>query len=215
MKNPKIKPLGSIRSVVVFNYLEHRSIVSRDIKPQRYDRSEVFDSATKSSHIYSSLEYPGANIFDAWCEHVNSISIDFKDEFNPSTEALELQYPTHSNNWKKVLSEFMIAIREHKEQQNELRHIHAISTESAKRFLLLVPILAVHRPRVYIDASNGCFNVDFVARDNGILSTQISANGQIHYSYVSQNKKIFKISGTAKFKDFKDFIKFNKILQML
>jgi hypothetical protein len=215
MENPKIKPAKIVKPVVVFNYSEHKSIVSGGIVSKQNSKLEIFKYATKSSHIYSSVEYPGSDVFDTWCKHVNSISIDLQKEFDPSTEVLELQKFTHFNYWRRALSEFMEAIREHKEQQNEFKHTHAISIESAKRYLLLVPVLANHRPRVYIDASNGCFNVDLTTRDNGILSTQISDNGQIHYSYVSQNKKIFKITGTAKFKDSRDFIKFNKVLQML
>lgn len=215
METSKIKSPVKINLVVTFNSWESKTICSPDIVTQKYSEPEVFSYATTSSRYYSSLEETDSDIFDDWCKHINAISIDLKKEFDPSTEALKLHNYTNSNNWKDILSEFMMAVQEHKENQSEFKQTHSISIESARRFLFLVPILATYRPRVYIDASNGCFNVDMTTRDNGILSTQISDNGQIHYSYVSQNKKIFKITGTAKFKDSRDFIKFNKILQMI
>jgi hypothetical protein len=153
--------------------------------------------------------------FDNWCDHVNKISIDFSNKFDASTEALALEESGNFESWGKTISEFMDAIRCYKDLENEISHIHSISAISAKHFLLLIPLLDAHNPRIYIDSNNGCFNVDMTTPDNGILSTQVGENGHIHYSYVSQNRKIFKITGTAKFKDQKDYIKFEKVLRML
>ena len=108
----------------------------------------------------------------------------------------------------------MEAIEDYKNQQKEYR-IPEISIESARRFLYLVPIIANHNPRIYIDTINGCFNIDISTHDNGVLSSQISENGTIYYSYVAENTRIFKITGTAKFKNSTDFIKFEKILRMI
>lgn len=198
-----------------FYFLERKLVASQDVVTQKSHKLEFFSSEKKLSQIYTSSEYPSSNDFDDWCSHVDAIVIDFQKDFNPSIEALKLCKITQFDYWKSILSEFMEAIKDYTEQQKEFTQTSCISIESAKRFLFLVPVFAAHKPRVYIDASNGCFNVDMPTRDNGILSTQISENGQIHYSYVAQNKKIFKITGTAKFRDSKDFIKFNKVLQML
>ncbi len=214
MKNQKID-LPSSGAITFYNYPEPKLVFSRDISHQQHRKSEFFNRATSLSQTYLSVGHFGSVDFDDWCSHIDSITINLDEEFNPSIEALKLCEITQFDYWKNVLSEFMEAIKEYGEHQKECTQTSRISTESAKRFLFLVPMLAAHKPRIYIDGNNGCFNVDIATRDNGILSTQISDNGHVHYSYVAQNKKIFKISGTAKFKDSRDFIKFNKVLQML
>lgn len=166
------------------------------------------------SHTYYSFEHSESADFDEWCKQVSEIDIDFQGEFNSSIETLECAIRNFSF-WKNLVRDFMDAIEDYKGHQKECNNFSQISEGSAKRLLLLIPILANHKPRIYIDANNGCFNADMQTRDNGILSAQISDGGQIFYSYVAQNNKIFKITGTAKFKDFRDFIKFNKVLQML
>lgn len=207
MKSSKIKPLETIF---------YASTVSRFLNADSlgYEKREIGYTSI-SIHAYDGIESLNGGNFDDWCNHVNSISIDFENEFDSSIGALIPRHFARLGHLEEILTGFMNAIKEHKEQQTESPHTHVISKESARRYLLLVPVLASHRPRVHIDASNGCFNVDLIARDNGVLSTQISDNGKIYYSYVSQNKKIFKITGTAKFRDSRDFIKFNKILSML
>lgn len=210
MKKKRIEP-----SMVLFYQIEDKSQASQNVIPQKNEKWDFFHSEKKLSHVYSSFKYPNSEDFDEWCKHVESIAIDFQREFNPTVATLELCNITHFDYWNNTLAEFMEAIRDYLEQRKQLHEISEISEKSARRFLFLVPVFASHKPRVYIDASNGCVNVDVSTRDNGILSTQISENGQVHYSYVAQSKKIYKITGTAKFKDSRDFIKFNKVLQML
>lgn len=164
---------------------------------------------------YLNFEFVSSEVFDGWCRYINDTYIDLRSEFDPSIIALESFNKSDLMSWKHVLHEFMDAIKDYKDQQKELRHISEISNDSAKRFLCLAPILANHNPRIYIDTSNGCFNIDISTHDNGILSSQVSENGYVYYSLVGQNAKIYKITGTAKFKSSKDFIKFNKILRML
>lgn len=215
MEKQKINPSKSLGFVRVNYWGGDLGISRKNISIKEPNELKTFKYEEKSLNTFYGIDYPGSRVFDDWCHHVKSISIDLDKEFNSSIAVLESDKFADFGHWRMILNEFMGAIKEHKEQKNEIKHMHSISMESAKRFLFLVPVLASHGPRVYIDASNGCFNVDFIGRENGILSTQISDNGQIHYSYVSENKKIFKITGTAKFKDSRDFIKFNKILKML
>lgn len=178
-------------------------------------RSDFFSYTIKSSQFYSDFDQSDDRNYDAWCAHICSIDMDFEGEFTPSTEALDFRIIDKSSYFRRLCQEFMDAIEDYKKYQKESTQASKISKESAKRFLLLLPILADYRPKVHIDAQNGCFNFDMQTRDNGILSTQISDTGQVHYAYVAQHTKIYKITGTAKFKDPKDFIKFNKILKML
>lgn len=202
-------------SMVLFYQVEDKSRSSQNVRAHKNEKWDFFNSEKKLSHVYSHFEYPNSEDFDEWCKHVESIAIDFQREFNPTVATLELCNISQFNYWNDTLAEFMEAIKDYLEQREQLHELSGISAKSARRFLFLVPVFASHKPRVYIDASNGCVNVDVMTRDNGILSTQISETGQVHYSYVAQNKNIYKITGTAKFKDSRDFIKFNKVLQML
>lgn len=153
-------------------------------------------------------------LFESWCDRLNSVNIDLQRCFNPNADILKDLVNQFDTQWLNVVDEFMEAIKEHKELQKTVDHMPQISNESAKRFLLLVPMVAGLQTRVYVDSTNGCLNMDVSNQDKGLLSTQISENGYIHYSFVSKNRKIYKITGTAKFKDPKDFINFSKVLQM-
>jgi len=155
--------------------------------------------------------------FEKWCDFVETINIDFKQEHSSPNDILNLFKGVSLPHSRRVIKEFLGAARDYLAQKNELieESLSEISSESARRFLFLAPLLADRKFHVYINSTNGCVNVDFGTRDNGVLTTLISDNGQVHYSYVAQNHRIYKLTGTAKFKNSKDFIKFNKILQML
>jgi hypothetical protein len=220
MENPKTKPKSAPNKVTFFynyspsnlDFVNNKQIAYEGYVTQKHHTLEF---SSKSSKTYISFLSSGE--FDKWCSHVDSIEIDFQKEFSSSIIALKSRKNDRFNYWNDVLSDFIEAIKEYTEQKNELKETYhsRISEESARHFLFLAPLLVDHEFHIYIDSSNGCFNVDFCTRDNGLLTTLISENGHVHYSYVAQNKKIFKITGTAKFKDSKDFIKFNKVLQML
>lgn len=178
-------------------------------------KHQVWEFSSKPAETHKNFLSGGE--FDKWCNHVDSIEIDFQKEYCSSIVALTSCEGVRFEYWENVLWDFTDAVKEYTEQRNDLKEAYhsKISEESARRFLFLAPLLVDHKFHIYIDSSNGCVNVDFCTRDNGLLSTFISENGHVHYSYVAQNKKIFKITGTAKFKNSKDFIKFNKVLQML
>lgn len=163
------------------------------------------------------LNYLATGEFDKWCNFIDSFDFDFCKEFDSSLKIFDLCENIKYKYWELVVVEFMEAVREYLTQRIELKEesLSEISSESARRFLFLAPILANHNFQVYIDSTNGCVNVDFGTRDNGVLTTLISDNGHIHYSLVAENKKLYKFTGTAKFKDSRDFIKFNRVLGML
>ncbi|WP_155637677.1 hypothetical protein [Burkholderia cepacia] len=215
MANLKNK-LDSVKPPVAYVSIEDLKTTTAAHDFDVQSRKTIGDFVYKStiSRTYYSLKHSESTKFDEWCRQINDIDIDFRGEFNASVRNLE--YVLHNFSfWKSLVRDFMDAIEDYKAHQRESSNFSQISEESAKRLLLLIPLLVNHKPKIYIDANNGCFNADMQTRDNGILSTQISDGGQIFYSYVAQNNKIFKITGTAKFKDFRDYIKFNKILQML
>jgi len=190
-------------------------VVSQRVKSKMQHSVEFSSHSWKSAKFFSTYGLPNGSDFDDWFKKIESVTIDFKENFDPSIAILGLCDDKSFDLWQPLLNEFMGAIEEYKDQTNECAGISHISEESARRFLFLVPVFAAHRLKIYIDSSNGCFNVDISTRDNGVLTTQISESGQVYYSYVAKNKRIYKITGVAKFKDARDFLKFNKVLQML
>ena len=220
MRNLRIKHKTMLNKVTFFyayspsslDLGNNKRIAHEGYATRRYEPSKIL---SKSKKTY--VKFLNGDEFNRWCNHIDSIEIDFQKEFSPSIYTLGLCKDVKFDFWQNVLSDFIGAIKDYNEKECELENIsHSkISEESARRFLFLAPLLADYNFHIYIDSNSGCFNVDLDTKDNGVLTAFISENGNIHYSYVAQNKKIFKITGTAKFKDSKDFIKFNKVLQML
>lgn len=214
MEAPKINSLVTRKTLTLYSH-ESKTVSTQDLPSQQKSKYYLSSHAVEFSKIYSNKGHSEDSHFNQWWIYVDSISIDIQKHYNPSLEVFEFCNSPRFEHLKPLVDEFMSAVHEHFEQRKDYELISDISNESAKFFLFLVPLFATHKPKVYIDSTNGCVNVDLPTRDNGILSTQISSNGQVHYSLAARNRKIFKISGTAKFKDTKDLIKFNKVLQML
>lgn len=178
---------------------EHTSLTTPIKKPKKY------------------LGYLAVGEFDKWCNFIESFDFDFSKKIDSSVKIFDFCKNTQYEYWQAVVVEFMGAVGEYLTLRSELEKesLSEISSESARRFLFIAPLLADREFQVYIDSTNGCVNVDFGTRDNGVLTTFISDNGHVHYSLVAENKKLYKFTGTAKFKDSRDFIKFNKLLGML
>jgi hypothetical protein len=194
------KDLGFVQNKKIeYEVREHFVWINPITKPKKY------------------LNYLATGEFDKWCSFIESVDFDFHKEFNASVKVFDFCENVRYEYWQVVVNEFMGAVKEYLTQKSELNEetLSEISNESARRFLFLAPLLVNRKYQVYIDSTNGCVNVDFGTRNNEVLSTFISDNGHVHYSLVAENKKIYKLSGTAKFKDSRDFIKFNKVLGML
>lgn len=175
-----------------------------------------FSSQRPKDSLYLServLPGKGSDYFNRWCDFVDGLSIDFSANHNESLAVLESNAPLIS--YKKTLSDFMSAVLIYKKQQEEYEAISNISLQSAKNFLYLIPVISGYNPIVSIDADTGCFTTTFPSQGNDILSALVTGNGEIHFSLVGQGVRIFKISGTAKIKNSRDFSRFNKVLLML
>jgi len=211
-KENKVKDLEVVSRV----YLNHTYNTDSLYLIGQNKNPKLFTHETRKTHTYLQVDKFQESHFDEWCDHVASIGINFDGDLDLggggiiSHKSIE-----HLSQWGVLLNKFMVAIQDYKNHQKELCNLSQISIESARRFLFLMPILVNYNTRVHIDSSNGCFNIDIRTLEKGTLVSQISENGYIYYSYVDQNEKIYKITGTAKFKVAKDFIKFNKVLNML
>ncbi|WP_321919788.1 hypothetical protein [Paraburkholderia tropica] len=223
MANPKIK--SDFGKPAVIHYNERPAAFDLNIQSVQvtnefaYPIKRKFDQKIekKTYQFHSTFEQEKSANFDEWCRHISTVVIDFQRELNESTDLdlLDCNIRDYSRNWKKVVDDFIEAIGDYRQHQEQYSNTSLISEASARCLLFLIPLLAEHKPKIYIDSSNGCFNADMQTRDNGILTTHISGDGKIFFSCVAQNKRLYKITGTAKFKDPVDFIKFNKVLQML
>jgi hypothetical protein len=213
MSIPKNKIRPKQEALVIYNQTSWRQFTQKDVRQFQSHNSNRLERFTRIFNLHESA-HDNQGIFDIWCNNLIQIDINLDGFFDPNIKLFEHLSDKFDYRWVSVVSEFMQAIKEHKELQATNIHAAKISNESAKQFLFLVPILAEFHPRVYIDSANGCLNIDVSTRDKGLLSAQISGTGQIYYSLVSKNNKIYKITGVAKFKDKKDFIKFSKVLQM-
>lgn len=155
----------------------------------------------KSLHILSEEEY--------WNNKIDSVKFDFLAK----TELIHLQNKQDIN--YNTFLKFQEAIDDYIKDKKIHNYIKEISKESAKNFLYLIPTIDSYSPNITIDADTGCVNITFTTNDNGLLSALITAKSEIHYSRVSRDMKIYKISGIAKIKDTRDFHNFSKILRML
>lgn len=173
-------------------------------QPQKYNETAINVSV-----------FPSGTEFGKWCSHIDALEIKLKGSFDPSTHLLKSSVFGNKLSCEGVFSEFMRAIESYKELKEDQGSLPDISEESARRFLLLAPLLASSDPKVYLDTQTGNFNFDIILSGNGILSAQVLPTGAVHYSYVAEHFRIYKITGTAKFKCSFDYIKFIKILRMI
>ncbi|MEI2771869.1 MAG: hypothetical protein ABTR54_07925 [Candidatus Competibacter sp.] len=158
---------------------------------------------------------PSDTAFGKWCNYIDSLEINLKGNFDPSTCLLSSDVFGPLFSWGNIFIEFMRAIECYKELENDRGNLPDISEESARRFLLLAPLLVSTNPKIYLDTQTGNFNFDIIPLENGVLSAQVLPIGAVHYSYVAEHSRIYKITGTAKFKCSLDYVKFSKILRMI
>ena len=91
-----------------------------------------------------------------------------------------------------------------------------LSKEALNSFLLIIPILSCYSySSIHIDSTNGNINIDIAQNSKGILNLQIASNKLIYFSYVGENSRIFKITGTFKLKNNFDLIELNRLFHLL
>lgn len=156
----------------------------------------------------------GAN-FSAWVDCIRDLAIDFEEGRGNPVEILGHFGVARSRLWAPVIERFCTAIRDYQDFKSECAHASDMSQESARRLLLMIPIIANRSPRFHVDSTDGCFSVDVGVRGDRVMSLHVGGNGHVNFSYVGQKKRIYKFSGTAKFKDLEDYEEFDRVLRML
>lgn len=209
----KIKP----RTVDLYHFVSRSSLdylFDRQVFGDwLYGRYKQFAELSAKESL--TFEYDNEEVFSRWCDYIASIHFDFDSASGCSVGDLEVPENVASRNLELLISDFIRAVDDYKELQQEFHDLAVISIESARRLLSLAPVISMHNPRVHIDSTSGCFNFDIHAEDEAVLTVHVSSNGHVQYSYVSQGRWIYKITGSAKFKDVKDSLYFKKVLRMV
>lgn len=150
---------------------------------------------------------------EKWHGLVESLSIDLTRNFESKLPELEERF--EFSFISKIFKDLDQVIAEYKDAQSSFSHIKNISEKSIKNLLYLFPVLCNYSLSVAIDSDTGFINIGVKGNDSSLLNALITNKGEIHYSLVGRSIKIFKISGTAKIKDSRDFKEFRRVMRML
>ena len=112
--------------------------------------------------------------------------------------------------------EIIRIIQDYEIARKDNSNLAPLSREALNSFLLIIPILSCYSfPIIHIDSTNGNINIDITQNPRGVLNIQIVSNRLIYFSYVGENSKIFKFTGTFKLKNNFDLIELNRLFHLL
>ena len=153
-----------------------------------------------------------------WCgflEKYNYIIDDFEQSIQTISNIPNLSFFSEKSN--SLLKEKIIEIIENYQLARlENLNLAPLSKEALNSFLLIIPILSCYSySSIHIDSTNGNINIDIAQNSKGILNLQIASNKLIYFSYVGENSRIFKITGTFKLKNNFDLIELNRLFHLL
>lgn len=155
--------------------------------------------------------------FHAWVENVCSLTFNFDADADAvaSMRIIDQLLIDGDDLLDDAISRICDAVAEYRAVLRDCVTAHKISEDSAKRVFLIVPLLKERNPRFHVDSTNGFFSVDVAAAGGRVMTMQVNDNGYVHFSYVGRGVRVFKLTGTAKFREFEDFQEFDRVLQML
>lgn len=174
--------------------------------------NDIFYHSFYSENISTNYEYEIDKVSE-WYKTIDTIDFDMKTSsictFTQVEKALEKSFGY------KTLKIFEEAVNIYLEEKRENSFFQEISTKALKNFLYLIPTIEKYSPRLNIESDTGYINSTFITRDDGILKALSTDKGEIHFSRVSEDMRIYKISGVFKTKDVRDLKHIEKILRML
>jgi hypothetical protein len=165
-------------------------------------------------HATSVFQTPSEQDISDWLAQAVDMVIDFDAAFDHRGH----HHFTDSNfpvSYKKLLSDFQEALWEYLEFQKSTDGVPTPSEPSVRSFLFLIPSLALFDPDISIDSANGCVNLSIHRGKFGVLTSLIGSDGRVYYSFAGRSERIFKITGTAKFKTARDHMQFSRVLNLL
>lgn len=143
-------------------------------------------------------------------------SIEFKIDMSNSTCPFnEIERTLEKKFNYKTLKIFEKAVNIYLEEKKTNSFFKEISINALKNFLYILPTIEKYSPVLSIESDTGYINSTFITEDYGILRALSTDKGEIHFSRVSEDIRIYKISGVFKIKDSRDFKNFEKVLRML
>lgn len=172
----------------------------------------------KLANLKSYKEFASNNEWIEWCgflEKYNYIIDDFEQSIQTISNIPNLSF--FSEKFNSLLKEKIIEIIENYQLARlENLSLAPLSKEALNGFLLIIPILSCYSySSIHIDSTNGNINIDIAQNSKGILNLQIASNKLIYFSYVGENLRIFKITGTFKLKNNFDLVELNRIFNLL
>ena len=163
----------------------------------------------KSTDVYSE---PDDHALSSWYELAKTAHLNFEQNSQRLTQCAQAHFP---ESFERLLQKFEEATHAYQEHRLESTHAADISADSARNFLYLIPVLAHYSPSISIDSRNGLVNIDVRSHRFGVLSSQVAEDGKVFYSFAGKHDRLFKITGTAKFRTAKDFSQFQRVLNLL
>lgn len=197
------------KSVEKHSYYLNHNAVARPKKIKAHEFYSWIEKIEKIEKITFNNEFIHSSIDDEIKVFAKKLMLALNDELNNGACTSCL------NEWYDKSRTAQNAIVDYTDFLQGSDNAKPLSTRSIKNFLYLIPIIYPYNPSISIDADTGCFTAIFDSSNKGLMTLLISSKGELHYSFAERGHKIFKISGTAKIKDPKDFTGFNKVLSML
>ncbi len=174
---------------------------------------------TNNAIFYSSFYSEKINIdyeIDRVSEWYKTIdTIKFNIEEHSICSFIEIEKNLEKNFGYNTLKIFEEAVNIYLEEKKTNSFFQEISYKALKNFLYLIPTIEKYSPRLNIESDTGYINSTFNTKDYGILRALSTDKGEIHFSRVSEDIRIYKISGVFKTKDTRDLRNIEKILRML
>ncbi len=203
------------KNIELFKYRTEQHDASKAIAHKRIIAYHALEKkqprlwSYKSTDIYSA---PDDLTLQSWYELAATARLNFDESIGRLTRCAPTSIP---ESFDRLLQKFEQAANAYREYRLESSHAADISPDSARNFLYLIPVLAHYSPSISIDSRNGLVNIDVRSHRFGVLSSQVAEDGKVFYSFAGKHDRLFKITGTAKFRTAKDFSQFQRVLNLL
>ena len=201
--------------VVVFYQPENKKRIERRIRRNDLHFFSRLDNSQAELAIYPQRKIDWTlsdHEVSDWIDQAVSATISFGEIEAETKHSMTSRFPASFEN---LISHLQQAVTNYLEFKSNYDDAPPPSEGSAKSFLFLVPALAPYEPDISIDSTNGCINLSIHSRKSGILTSQISPEGKVYYSFAGRGDRVFKITGTAKFKTARDHLQFRRVLNLL
>lgn len=216
MDKTNIYEQHTLNYVQRFNYLQGLKGSSISDNNSFLSIKENYLSNLYNSNFYSekmNINYE-IEIASKWYKIIDSMEFKF-DKDNSICFIEKVEKCLEKDFSYKTLKIFEVAVNTYLEEKKTNNFFKEISANALKNFLYILPTIEKYSPILNIESDTGYINSTFTTKEHGILRALSTDKGEIHFSRVSEDIRIYKISGVFKIKDSRDFRNFEKVLRML